>query len=369
MGYDKKDLKMKTKSLFAIALALFCVSCERNRKEGGLYHIDVGSARVVALEVPDSALLRLESTDKSAISDICNLERIGERYYIHSGGNVRVFGTDGRYCFDIGSMGKASNEYLDISNFYAKGDTICIYDFMSRGLVRYDSEGHFLDRVELPANMPEENVVPNHVYETEAGYVFVNSYGGDYRSVTCLSKTDHAFKSILPVEGRYISSGLTFPDDVCLCRDNVFYWEPLCDTLFVCEGQGIRPYCHLDMGKDGLPYDVTQMDVYGRIDYVNRSHSRGKWVAGAIRYYSAFCDTLFFVFNDRRGGVSVGVMDMKTHGLEVYDIHYKSSSLKTIPFLKIDGNDIYLAAEDADNPDGNPSLVIMDADAFLSSGN
>ena len=108
---------MKTKSLFAIALALFCVSCERNRKEGGLYHIDVGSARVVALEVPDSALLRLESTDKSAISDICNLERIGERYYIHSGGNVRVFGTDGRYCFDIGSMGKASNEYLDISNF------------------------------------------------------------------------------------------------------------------------------------------------------------------------------------------------------------------------------------------------------------
>ncbi len=353
----------------AMSLALLSLSCSKVEKDTCERCVDMANAKPTVLEVPDSSLVKLQSGENMALYDVCNMERIKGNYYIHSRDNLRVFDSDGRYCFDIGGKGKASNEYTGISNFYVEGDTICLYDFMSRKLVRYDLEGRCLDVVELSAKIPEDNVAPNHVYETGSGYVLVNSYGGDYRSVSCLSKADHALNTILAVEGRNLSSGLSFPDDVCMHGDKVYYWEPLCDTLFVCEGQYIRPYCHFDMGTNGLPYDVTQKDVYDRIAYVNRMYEEGKHVAGAIRYYSACGKMLFFVFNDTKGGVSVGMLDTETFEIKVYEPHYSLSSFRTQPFLKIVGHDILLVAEDTDSPEENPYLVIMNVDTFLDNVN
>lgn len=356
---------MTVKTFIRLLLGVAVVaSCSNDLREQPLSTVVLDFSKIETINVTDDNLVQLETVDKSVIFDISNMAVVDDSYVIHSRNDLKVFDLKGKYIRDIGARGKANNEYLSISNFFLDNNDICIYDFNLRSILSYDINGTFISRRNVVSNDAKDPVVPNHVYKHADGFVFVNSYGGENRKVSCLSKADKALNKVTPITGRYIGSGLSFPDDICMHDDEMLYWQPLCDTLFISKGETIRPLYSFDLGEYALPEDVAGKDPYDRIEYANNACQSGKPFAGMIRYYARYGEYLFFVCVAPNNNIALCKLDTNSNTSKIYQFAFDKANLKMQPLLKIIGDNIYMSAIDDKKMKENPCLVVINVQSL-----
>ena len=317
------------------------------------------------LEINDDDIITLEANDSSLLFDICNLLTVNGKMAIHSRNTMKVFDSDGHYIRNIGAEGHSQNEYQTISNVFSDGNDVCIYDFMSTAILRYDIDGKLKSRISFRDLLPSGAEMPNHLYKSKNGYVAVNSYGGEGRKVACLSILGNDFKTSKKMDGKYLANGLFFPDDIAFKGDDILYWQPLCDTLFTVRDETVKPYRIFDLGENAFPEDIARQDAYKRMDYANKKHKDGEPFAGMIRYYSPYKDNMFFVCVAPAGNVVVCKYDDSSDTVKTFKCKFTNQSMELQSFLKIIGDNLYLAALDKDKSSANPYIIKLSVDKLL----
>lgn len=108
---------------------LTLVSCKENADLKSPTKIKVNLSDTKSMLVHKDQIINAETADNSLLFDICNLYVADNHFIIHSRNRVKVFDHQGNYVRDIGSIGKANNEYTNVSNIFMDNDKIVIYDF------------------------------------------------------------------------------------------------------------------------------------------------------------------------------------------------------------------------------------------------
>lgn len=351
---------MCTKKLCYILIGvLTLVSCKDNADSKSLITVKVNLNDMKSMVVNANQIINLETSDSSLLFDICNLHVIDNHFIVHSRNSVKVFDRQGNYVRDIGTRGKANNEYTNVSNTFVDDDKVVIYDFGKQCLHSYGLDGAFHGNTPVITQEAENATTPNHIYKMGKSLVLVNSYGGEDREVTVLSRAEEDMRTITPIQGKTLTSGVFFPDDVCEYGNDLLYWQPLCDTLFVVRNEKIHPWYYFDFGENAIPRDFAQMDFYDRLDYVNRRHSEGQPFAGMIRYYTSVSNFIFFVCVAPSNQIVLCKLNTEDNEVESYLFVFENKGLKLQPFLKIVDDTVFLSVIDENNPTLNPGLLAI----------
>lgn len=352
-------MKLKT-SVIAVLTAIFASSCNDGQDSRPLTEIKVDFDKKEIIKVDDKQIVSLETLDNSLLFDICNVEAIDSFYVVQSRNFLRLFSKNGKFVRNIGAQGHAENEYQSIANFFVHGNLIKLYDFNSKSLISYDVNGGYKGRTKVIRTVDKNTIIPNHLYQTNDGYISVNTFGGSDRAVPCLSKADTAMKNYSPFSGRNVENGFFFPDDICIWKDKALYWQPLCDTLFVAEGSEIRPLYHFDLGEYAMPSDISCKNVYERIDFSNKMYKEKKPFAGMLRYYSVHDDFIYFVCVAPEYEITLCSLNTKDNTVKLFQFDFTNKNMQLQPFLKIIGDKMLLSAIDKTKPTENPCLIIFE---------
>ncbi|QZT36339.1 6-bladed beta-propeller [Halosquirtibacter xylanolyticus] len=104
--------------------------------------------------VDHTELIPLEQTEQSVFSDIRKLIYKNNTYYIGDlldSKKIFVFNEQGKFIGKVGRLGKGSEEYNRVSDFYVTDDgDVVILTGSSHRLVKYDIQNNFLSEVKLP---------------------------------------------------------------------------------------------------------------------------------------------------------------------------------------------------------------------------
>lgn len=199
---------MCTKNFYYILITILTlVSCKINANFKSPTTVKINLNDTKSIVVDKNQIINLETTDSSLLFDICNLHVVDNHFIIHSRNSVKAFDRQGNYIRDIGSVGKANNEYTNVSNVFIDNDKIVIYDSGKQCLHSYGLDGAFYGNIPVIIQEAENTTYPNHIYKIGNSYVFVNSYGGEGRNVTALSLAENDMRTITPISGKVLTSG------------------------------------------------------------------------------------------------------------------------------------------------------------------
>lgn len=137
------------KNILIIAL-LALVACNSAPQAPHMVTIDPKADQIINLadKVETVELVRLELTDKSMLDRITGVLEYDDKYIVSSssGQSICVFDKQGKFLYNIGSVGRADNEYLVIGRIMLdeKQEQLIVYDIMSCRLVYYTMSGEFV---------------------------------------------------------------------------------------------------------------------------------------------------------------------------------------------------------------------------------
>ena len=137
------------KNILIIAL-LALVTCNSAPQAPHMVTIDPKADQIINLtdKVETVELVRLELTDKTMLDRITGVLEYDDKYIVRSssGQSICVFDKQGKFLYNIGSVGRADNEYLVIGRIMLdeKQEQLIVYDIMSCRLVYYTMSGEFV---------------------------------------------------------------------------------------------------------------------------------------------------------------------------------------------------------------------------------
>ena len=159
------------KNLIIVITLLALVACNSAPQGPQIVTIDPDANQIINLadKVETVELVRLELTDKSMLSRITGVLEYDDKYIVSSssGQSICVFDKQGKFLYNIGSVGRADNEYLVIGRIMLdeKQEQLIVYDIMSCRLVYYTMSGEFVKvahlRDDIKASFNEIINLPN----------------------------------------------------------------------------------------------------------------------------------------------------------------------------------------------------------------
>ena len=143
------------KNLIIVITLLALVACNSAPQGPQIVTIDPDANQIINLadKVETVELVRLELTDKSMLSRITGVLEYDDKYIVSSssGQSICVFDKQGKFLYNIGSVGRANNEYLIIGRimFDQKQEQLIVYDELGGKLLYYTISGEFVKVVHL----------------------------------------------------------------------------------------------------------------------------------------------------------------------------------------------------------------------------
>lgn len=350
-------MKGITNIIYAILILLFA-SCTHEYKTK-LASIKVNFSDITHISLSDGKVVNLETTENSLLYDICNLNVYQDTFVVQSRNFLYTFTSDGKFIGSISRKGQAGNEYLSISNVFFEDGIVGLYDFNKNTLSRFDLKGKLLSAYKI--NITNQSIKPFHVFPWKDGYIALNSYGGESADRKTLCFLNKGLKDGTPIEGRSLQNGFSTADGIFVDnQENVLYWEMMCDTLFTVNENSLMPLYAIDFGEHALPKSITRKDVYGRIDYVNRSEKEGNLFAGMARYYQRKNNMIYFSCISPENGILICQYNEHEGTTRLFMPDFNNQQYTTAPFFLIKDNLLYWEIRDKNDLTLNQSLFIVD---------
>lgn len=126
--------------------------------------VDYLSAEKIDNQMNISSILKvkkitpLETTDNSLIGKIDKMYKCGECYYIQTNNKaLKVFDQEGKYLFQIGSLGIGPEEFPVLTDFDV--DSEYVYVLTTQKILVYDTSGNYKRSISIPLNASGFRVV------------------------------------------------------------------------------------------------------------------------------------------------------------------------------------------------------------------
>ena len=350
-------MKNITYSIYTL-LALLFVSCTGTDKTE-LTSIKVNFSDITPISQSEGKIVNLETTENSLLYDICNFNTWQDTLVVQSRSFLYAFASDGTFIGSISRKGQAGNEYLSISNVFFEDGTVGLYDFNKGTVSRFNLKGQLLSS--RKCNIADQDIRPFHIFPWKDGYIALNSYGGETADRKTLCFLNKELNGGTPITGRSLQNGFSIADGIFVDdQDQVLYWEMMCDTLFTVHDNSLVPLYAIDFGEHALPGYVAKKDVYGRIDYVNKSEKDRQLFAGMARYYQRKDNMIYFSCISPENGILLCRYDENEGTARLFAVDFDNQPYTTAPFFLIKDNLVYWEIHNENDPTLNQSLFVMD---------
>ncbi len=230
--------------------------------------IDIHSSKCINITA-------LETNKESLLSNINNIFFKGDTLFIHSSGKLSAFNKKGHFLFNVGTNGRAANEYLSLKSFFIKNGNLYLHDWDGRKLLRFGAGGKFIDKQDFNKG----GWMPDHIFPFNRNlYVVKNTYSGDQISVPLISVYDDNL-NMISSSSRMQKNGSSLADLFFPYKNEVLYWEILCDTVYTINNSAaIAPKYFVDFGSHRVPEIINGSDdLYARIEYVNKDENKDRY--------------------------------------------------------------------------------------------
>lgn len=217
-----------------------------------VYTMDLKAKKAKLLDLVDNVeLLRLEETEEGLLSMIGYFNETPNHYvfYGEDKKDIFIYSSSGEFVRKINRSGQGPEEYRDVKGLWVQGDTIFVYTLVSKKVIQYDFEGHFLGSGAVQHSYGD-------IFPINNGYVADLSSYGFYDSVMYkLAFLDANFeKKSLAIPQ---NAPPAFPIRVSVnsfntYKDLVTYKTLMSDSVFIIEDAEAKPLLKFDFGSNWL---------------------------------------------------------------------------------------------------------------------
>ena len=197
---------MTKKLLLILILTVTVSSCNNSAKVSGegemINYIDVDSRWEMSLDtlLTKTEYISLETTPESLLGDIQAIKTDDSLYFIKDATRVLIFGYNGEFINQAGMVGRGSNEYTYIHDFFLDRvrKHVCIIDRTRKKVFKYDYNGRFHESVNLDLGGRQ-----NKFAETDADGNLIIYYSLKYAGA---GNSDYQYGVFSLTDGKYIDS-------------------------------------------------------------------------------------------------------------------------------------------------------------------
>jgi hypothetical protein len=280
----KIDVKQQVNMFFAnlnvkyiFLLTLVFIGCKNYKNAEQVDTIDIESIKQEIIKLTDLKnefrVICLETIEESLIQYIKKVILNEKRIYILDNQlpTLAVFNEDGSFIMNIGKHGNGPGEYYFPSDFIIdkKNNLIEIYDGLRKRILKYDLDGNFIDKTEVP----------------ELGHYFIKFSDGSYLVHTNMTPVNKPFYKLFRMNklGEIISQELEYTSAtmqstrcpfVDIGDDNYIFSESLCDTIYRITKKRVEPWININSGNESIPHKF-RVDIV-QINNISKKYSR-KW--------------------------------------------------------------------------------------------
>ncbi len=259
---------MKNLLLFCIAVFLFACNTDKKGHSGktideGLQVFDFDVDNYTENNFSDyfeiSKVIPLETTDASLIKEISNTH-INENEMLIFDRDLKkllLFDLNGKFIRQIGHEGRGPGEYVKIIDFATTmdHDTISIYDEINQGILRYNKNGEFLDKVKIASYFGSMEIWKNQKF-----IMFTRNTIHFPKDEKISNFCAFNYRGKLEYEDLFYSHSelaqtkrLRFNDIYQLEDGSINVQEFFNDTIFRYDGDRLTPRYYFDFKKYSLP--------------------------------------------------------------------------------------------------------------------
>lgn len=238
---------------------------------------DLSNIKNITVNIPDLEInkiedlfsikdtINLEATPSSLISTVSQVFFVNDKIFISDLLNDKVlcFSNEGRFIRNIGNKGRAANEFLGLSSFYILGDTLCLYDFGGKKVLRFDIDGNYLDNTPL---LGVYNSLSPRI--NNDGFIAFNTFTNneDNPKFTWL---DENYKPLHRSKDQLTSTS-TFLYSFSLGENSVIHWEMMDDTIYSINND-VNSKFYIDFQGYAFP---KELDIDQKFEYYSQNANK-----------------------------------------------------------------------------------------------
>lgn len=347
-----------------VIIAASLYACNNTRQSSNVVAIDFDNVKTV--DMNDGEIIELEATDKSLLAYIDGFVIDGDRFFIKSRGEVFAFDRSGRYLFNVGTRGRAANEYTQAGCIFMRGDSLAVFDWQARRMLFYDTDGGYLS--DMAMDRCEEGPNPYRMIPlSSGGYIVENVFNGVPGIITPMfGRMNDDFGYEYQYSGLNRKDGYNQGTLFAGKENTLLYADFFSDSVYRAapDSMAIEFAYYIDFGKHKLPESLKHgKDTYELMQTSNTEDFTDNIATNVVccnetadkfRFVFMFRKEVHYVEYDRRsGGVSTVRIQDPDGGLN------PAAGLFT--YYAEDG--FYISAR-SDDADSNPVLVRFGYDVF-----
>lgn len=265
---------MKLTILISILISTFLVSCSnskshsKNGEPASPYknmvdHVNLPETKVDELckasAIADTVIyVPLETNAQSLFGNIWLLAMNDSVIVVSDRSKILAFQRNGKFIGRIGKQGKGPGEFLSITNFLLKSDTLFITSTGKKGITKYTIDGKYLEFIKLGSQIRQFEELNNGGYASwdyQQGSILFYNENWEITDTMSIEKTSKNRQIFAPSAN----------DDQYLVKTNtaLLYNNYRNDTIFEINPKQKKPAIIFNLGKKLLP-DHLQVEYTGK---------------------------------------------------------------------------------------------------------
>lgn len=258
-------MKLNLLTILMLFVLFSCVNKTNNNLNSTI--IDVEKKPDGAIEYESVTMTPIETIDDGLLGQDLKIRFTDSNIYIADAAHGCIFKYDkeGQFINRIGSKGKGPQEYLSLTDFRVKNDTVeimsCVGD-TTTNILRYYSNGEFISQSNY-------DVIAGAFDRLGVDYLFLKNY----------IKNDREYRLMLinkdgKVLNEFISNNpsidLSIVENFSKSDSFLFYKEAFDNNIYTIEPDSAIVKYTVDFGKFSIPESVFSGDFYSNFENLNK---------------------------------------------------------------------------------------------------
>jgi hypothetical protein len=354
--------KYMTSKIHFVLLILFCFGCTDNRRKAE-NRTEITFRKEMAIRVADAKIFKskitilLEITDQSLIAANASLRKEKENFFVysnHRSNSVLRFDSEGKFLNTIGNIGIGPEEFQVMTDVFIFAADKSVEILSDRMIQRYDYNGKFIESLDL--NIPAFSFI-----RTESGYCFYTGNNKAY-SPYRIFLTDNALKK----KGEYLNDDSNMlPMMVTTFGSSTppTFWENFYSNLYRITNDG--PELSYTVKFPGLevPSEAHKLSPMDVVDYLR------KYNYATIMRYLENQNYVFLMVMENKNGDKPSIyqwfINKKNSRETIVLIDFVMDSYLLYPQFLTEDNHLYYLGYPVENEEEevdsnrNPSIVTV----------
>ena len=330
-------------AVFLLSILLLLSGCGKKEKKESeavvsIIACDPAIAKKIDLSniSKNNTFIQLETNSKCLMGGIVGkIEIVNEKIFIYDPkmpGRLYCFDLNGKFLFQVGSVGQGPGEYISLVDFTIdkENEWLWLGDNFNK-LFKYDLDGNFIESFTTDFSLRNFSLI-----DEKEGIMAIRL--GFYKDNTNLSFINYSIKNKKILYQKEsdkqniigsIATGSFFET-----KERIFYAEPFNDTVFIVSKEGLIPYYYIDFGRRKLPKDFLDNNPQLRTIFPQLLNPDNKYACLISHVYEG--SNFLFIGHDYAGKRQLAIYSINSSEItSINEIAFMGKSLEDIqiPFF------------------------------------